>query len=55
MFSGIISRVGTPTTFPSIPEGFQSNQSKLFELAARELEIASNDFDFSRTPTTSPT
>ena len=55
IFSGIISLVGTPTTFPSILDGFQSNQSKLFVLADKELEIASKDLDFSRTPTTSPT
>ncbi len=49
MFSGIISRVGTLTTFPSICDGFHSNQSNVRTFAVKESEIASKDFDFSRT------
>ncbi|MNR36865.1 hypothetical protein D3C85_1548390 [compost metagenome] len=55
MFSGISSRFGYDKNLPDNSLAFQSNQvNLLIALPATEFEIASRDFDFSLTATTSP-
>lgn len=54
MFSGICSRLGTEIIDPEYVFLSSDNQS-IFKLEEpNELVIISNDFDFSRTATTSP-
>ena len=54
MFSGIWERSGTEINLPVKEFLSKSNQEYLFTDPDKEWVIASNDWDFSRTPTTSP-